>query len=159
TDLLRRSARGESAFPFTADAIYFYAARSGIYHLLRALGCDTGATVLMPDYHSGVEVWAARTAGARVRYYHMRRNLTPDLDEIRDLSRGARVLYAIHYLGWPQPIRKMRELCNERGIVLFEDCALSLLSQFDGRPLGTFGDYSVFCLYKTLPVPNGGVLV
>src|SRR5204862_512234 len=72
---------------------------------------------------------------------------------------GCRVLYVIHYLGWPQPILELRELCKERGIVLIEDCALSLLSQFNGRPLGTFGDYSVFCLYKTLPVPNGGMLI
>ena len=42
---------------------------------------------------------------------------------------------------------------------LVEDCALALLSELDGRPLGSFGDWSVFCLYKTLPVPNGAVLV
>jgi dTDP-4-amino-4,6-dideoxygalactose transaminase len=43
--------------------------------------------------------------------------------------------------------------------VKIEDCALSLLSDYKGQPLGSFGDYSIFCLYKTLPVPNGGVLV
>ena len=44
-------------------------------------------------------------------------------------------------------------------MVLVEDCALSLLSETLGRPLGSFGRYATFCLYKTLPVPNGGVLV
>src|SRR5439155_17033001 len=29
----------------------------------------------------------------------------------------------------------------------------------EGQPLGTFGHLSVFCLYKTLPLPNGAVLV
>jgi dTDP-4-amino-4,6-dideoxygalactose transaminase len=33
------------------------------------------------------------------------------------------------------------------------------LSGTDGRPLGAFGDFAIFCLYKTLPVPNGGLLV
>src|SRR5207253_3181872 len=47
----------------------------------------------------------------------------------------------------------------QRGMRLVEDCALALLSEHDGRPLGSFGDWSVFCLYKTLPVPNGAVLV
>src|SRR5204862_7324814 len=96
----------QAVFPFTAaEAIYFYAARSGIYHLVHALGCNDRGTVLMPDYHSGVEVWVVRKAGSSVRYYHIRRDLTPDLDEVRDLSRsGCRVLYVIHYLGWPQPI-------------------------------------------------------
>jgi dTDP-4-amino-4,6-dideoxygalactose transaminase len=27
------------------------------------------------------------------------------------------------------------------------------------RPLGSFGQWSVFCLYKTLPLPNGALLV
>ncbi len=159
-DFLRRSAN-ETVFPFTApDGIYFFAARSGIYHLMRALGRDEVVTVLMPDYHSGAEVWAVKAAGASVRYYHIRRDLTPDLDEVRDLCRsGCRVLYLIHYFGWSQPVREMRELCRELGMILIEDCALSLLSEHDGQPLGTFGDYAVFCLYKTLPVPNGGMLI
>jgi hypothetical protein len=33
------------------------------------------------------------------------------------------------------------------------------MSHLNGQPLGSFGDYSIFCLYKWLPVPNGGVLV
>lgn len=150
----------ETVFPFTDQgAIYFHVARSSIYHLMRALG-EAGATVLMPDYHSGCEVWAVRSAGASVRYYHIRRDLTPDLDEVRELSNsGCRVLYVIHYFGWPQPIREMLALCKERGMILIEDCALSLLSECAGRPLGTFGDYSIFCLYKSLAVPNGGMLI
>jgi hypothetical protein len=36
---------------------------------------------------------------------------------------------------------------------------LSLLSEPRGETLGKFGDWAVFCLYKTLPVPNGALLV
>jgi dTDP-4-amino-4,6-dideoxygalactose transaminase len=56
-------------------------------------------------------------------------------------------------------VKEIAALCRERGSILIEDCALSLLSEPDGKPLGATGDYSVFCLYKTLPVPNGGLLV
>jgi len=93
-------------------------------------------------------------------YYSIDRNLQPDLDQLSLLARaGARALYVIHFIGWPQPMNRILELCRTAGLILVEDCALSLLSQTDGRPLGSFGDYSVFCLYKTLPVPNGGLLV
>ncbi|TLY21991.1 MAG: aminotransferase class V-fold PLP-dependent enzyme [Nitrospirae bacterium] len=148
-------------FPLNAqNKTYFYVARSGIYHLVRALGFQNGDTVLMPDYHSGVEVWAVRAAGARVRYYHINRNMEPDLDELRQLSRSnPRALFLIHYLGWPQPMKELMALCRERDMILIEDCALALLSEVDGQPLGSFGDYAIFCLYKTLPVPNGGLLV
>src|SRR6185503_19519100 len=36
---------------------------------------------------------------------------------------------------------------------------LALLSNDGDRPLGSFGDWAVFCLYKTLPAPNGSILV
>jgi len=65
----------------------------------------------------------------------------------------------IHYLGFPGPVQEVAELCQSRGLLLIEDCALSLLSKLGGIPLGSFGDAAIFCLYKTLPVPHGGALV
>ncbi len=159
-DFLRPAGARELPYPLDGGkGIYFYVARSGIYHLGRALA-ERGATVLMPDYHCGIEVWALKAAGVAIRYYRIGRDLTPDLDELADQARsGARALYVIHYFGWPQPIAAIRKLCRERGVLLIEDCALSLLSRSGGMPLGAFGDFSIFCLFKTLPVPNGGVLV
>jgi len=56
-------------------------------------------------------------------------------------------------------MKDIMALCQERGMILIEDCALALLSELDGQPLGSFGDYAIFCLYKTVPVPNGGLLI
>lgn len=152
----------EVPFPLGAPGrSYFYRARNAIYHLFRALRFKSGETVLVPDYHSGNEVWAIRAAGASVRYYRVGRNLVADLDHIARLckSTNARGLFIIHYLGWPQPMKDLVALCQDRGMLLIEDCALALLSETLGRPVGTFGQYAVFCLYKTLPIPNGGLLV
>jgi dTDP-4-amino-4,6-dideoxygalactose transaminase len=151
----------EMPFPFGApDGTYFFRARHAIYHLFRALGFGPKDTILAPDYHSGNEVGAMRATGASLRFYRINRRLEPDLEQLDRLSRsGARALFVIHYLGWPQPMREIVALCRERGILLIEDCALALLSGMEGRPLGTFGDFAVFCLYKTLPVPNGGLLL
>jgi len=148
-------------FPFSAgNKTYFYRASNAIYHLIRALRLKEKDAVLVPNYHSGNEVMAIRAAGASIRFYSIDRQFQPDPDELRCLSRdGARVLYVIHYAGWPQPIREMAELCRQNGLVLVEDCALSMLSTVDAKPLGSFGDFAVYCLYKTLPVPNGGLLV
>jgi dTDP-4-amino-4,6-dideoxygalactose transaminase len=49
--------------------------------------------------------------------------------------------------------------CRQHNLLLVEDCALALLSKLGTRPLGSFGDAAVFCLYKTLPVPNGGAVI
>jgi dTDP-4-amino-4,6-dideoxygalactose transaminase len=156
--------RVERQFPYPLNAPTrhsFCVARSGIYHLFRALQLKPDEVVLAPDYYSGNEIAAIQAAGASIVYYPVRRNLEPDLDALSRLARQhhPRVIYVIHYLGWSQPVEEIAALCREQGSILIEDCALSMLSETVGKPLGTFGDYSVFCLYKTLPVPNGGLLV
>jgi dTDP-4-amino-4,6-dideoxygalactose transaminase len=152
-------AQAESGLPFPLNAggTYFYVARNAIYHLAKALG---GGPVLVPAYHHGNEVRAIRASGAAVAFYSIDHRLMPDLDELERLAKkGARAILTIHYMGFPQPIRELRQLAWDRGLLLIEDCALSLLSEADGLPLGAFGDYAVFCLYKTVAVPNGGLLV
>jgi len=108
----------------------------------------------------GNELRAIRAAGAAVELYPIGRDGRPDLAILsRQAARGADVLFTIHYAGWPQPVSELRALCEQQGLVLVEDCALALLSEADRGPLGSFGDYAVFCLYKTLPVLDGGLLV
>lgn len=160
-DLCRPSMAGEGWFPFTAPhRTYFHTARSAIYHLFKKLVAKGLTTVLAPDYHMGNELRAIRAAGARVVLYPVGRDWQPDLDALKRLSAdGADILFTIHYAGWPQPIKALRQLCDDSGMVLVEDCALSLFSEVDGRSVGSFGDYAVFCLYKTLPTIDGGMLV
>ena len=160
-DFVKPDRGGELPFPLDSSSkTFFYVARNGIYHLARALGLERGATVLAPDYHHGNEIHALRAAGARIKYYPVNKNLEVDLNVVAKLCAGGpRVLYVTHYLGWPQPMAELQAFCRERRIVLVEDCALAFMSHYDGKPLGTFGDYSVFCLYKSVPLPNGGVLV
>jgi dTDP-4-amino-4,6-dideoxygalactose transaminase len=138
----------------------FHTARSAIYQLFKQLVASGRSRVLAPDYHMGNELRAIRAAGAQVELYTIARDGRPDLATLsRQAAKGADVLFTIHYAGWPQPIRELRALCDRHGLRLVEDCALALLSENEGASLGSFGDYAVFCLYKTLPVLDGGVLV
>jgi dTDP-4-amino-4,6-dideoxygalactose transaminase len=163
TDFFKSAGSVDQPFPFKAPcALRFYRARNAIYYLFKELRASRRQlTVLAPDYYSGNEVLAMRAAGATIHYYPIHRDMRLEPDEVRRLCRehNPDVLYVIHYLGWPQPMPALVDLCRQRNMLLVEDCALALLSDLNGRPLGSFGDWSVFCLYKTLPVPNGAVLV
>ncbi len=163
TDLVRGASSAVDCFPFNvAHRLPFYRARNAIYYLFRALlETNPGLTVLAPDYNSGNEILAMRAAGAALRYCPVRRDMRLDPEDVERSCRthNPDLLYVIHYAGWPQPMPELVDLCRRRGMLLVEDCALSLLSETAGRPLGSFGDWSVFCLYKTLPLPNGALLV
>jgi dTDP-4-amino-4,6-dideoxygalactose transaminase len=160
-ELLRPAADRRLPFPLEAPhSTFFYRARNAIYHLARALELSRRGPVLVPEYHHGNEVAALRAAGAEVVFYPIGSDFEPDLDALARLCRrGASALFVIHYLGWPQPLDSIEGLCRKHGLILIEDCALAFLSEGNGAPLGSRGDYAVFCLYKTLPIPNGGVLV
>lgn len=125
----------------------FCVARSGIYHLFRKLQLTPAETVLVPDYYSGNEVGAMQAAGATLVHYPVLGNFEPDLRALADLVEQfrPRVIYIIHYLGWPQPMKEIAALCRRHGSLLVEDCALSMLSLWEGQTLGSLGDYSVFC--------------
>ena len=148
-------------YPFDVPHLTFYRARNAIYHLFKVLKSTNELTVLVPDYNSGNEVLALEAAGATIRYYAVGPDGQADVAEVERLCAMHRpdVLYVIHYLGWPQPIAQLADVARRRGMWLVEDCALALLSDAGDQPLGTFGHFSVFCLYKTLPLPNGACLV
>ena len=160
----RSESKGTTPYPFNAPhRLSYYRARNAIYHLFGALvETKPSLTVLAPDYYSGNEIMALQAAGARIHYCPVGPGMQWDPSEVERLCRthAPDLLYVIHYAGWPQPIDALAELCRRREMLLFEDCALSLLSGTpDGRPLGSIGNWSVFCLYKTLPLPNGALLV
>ena len=161
-DFVRAAGSGRSRFPFDVPHLSFYRARNAIYYLFRALkSTNETLTVLVPDYNSGNEVLALEAAGATVHYYAVGPDGQADPAEVERLCAAHQpdVLYVIHYLGWPQPVQQFAAVCRERDMWMVEDCALALLSDAQTQPLGTFGHWSIFCLYKTLPLPNGACLV
>ena len=158
--MLWQRRRTEPVFPFDAPTVrYFYFARNAVWLAVKALGLE-GYEVLVPAYHHGVEVEALIDAGAQVRFFRVDSRMRPDLEDLeRKVGPRTRGVYLIHYLGFPGPAAEVRAIADRHHLAFIEDCALSLLSASGQRPLGQLGDASVFCFYKTLPVPHGGALV
>jgi len=157
-----RPAVGAAAPPFPLadpDRRELTFARYGIFAIARALRLE-GREVIFPAFFHCVEVDALVAAGARITFYPIGADLRLDPQQIADRigSRTAAV-YVIHYAGFAAPIRDLRSLCRDRGLALIEDCAHALLSDDNDQPLGSFGHAALFSLPKSLPTPDGGILV
>jgi perosamine synthetase len=159
-EVFLRRRQSEMHHPLSApDARYFFFARNAIWHTVKMLGLEQGE-VLVPSYHHGVEVEALLDAGAHVKFYRIGANLEVDFKDLeKKIGPKTKALYLIHFAGFPGPIREMKKLADMYSLPLIEDCALSLFSMDGNVPLGITGDVAIFCLYKLLPVPNGGALV
>ncbi len=120
------------------------------------LGVSPTDRVLMPAY-SCKEVLRPFLKRTQVEFYDVLPDLTIDLDDLR-LKLGVgkyKALLIINYFGFLHPFRnEIKQVCKEKGVVLIEDCAHSLLTTGSGET----GDIAVFSFRKTLPVPDGGGL-
>lgn len=148
-----------AVFPFNRSGLELtYLGRNAVWRAARTLGLE-GWEVIVPAYHHGVEIAALLYAGARLRFARVDGAGRLDAEHVRAcVGPRTRAIYVIHYAGFPQPLEALAEIARECGAFLIEDCALSLFSHGEGRPLGSRGDAAIFCFYKTLPVPHGGGL-
>lgn len=148
-------------FPLDQARCRLYAlGRHALWHGVRTLALESGDEVLVPAYHHGSEVEALARAGLTCRFFAAADDLQPMEAELDALvAERTRALLLIHYLGFPQDLARWRRWCDSRGLMLIEDAAQAWLASSDGEPVGSAGDAAVFCLYKTVGVPDGAALV
>jgi dTDP-4-amino-4,6-dideoxygalactose transaminase len=148
-------------FPLERDDCRLYArARQGLWNGCRALGLESGDEVLVPAYHHGSEVEALMRAGLRIKFFDVTDGLEPEPSELESLlGPGVRALYLIHYLGFAQDVGRWKTWCEERGLLLLEDAAQAWLASRDGTPVGSLGDLAIFCMYKTIGIPDGAAMI
>ena len=153
--------RGPCPSPANSNrASHLYWARNALYHGVIALGLPPGAIILAPAYHCASAIDPLLQAGAQVRYYKVGQDGSIDLSDLEAKINGqTKALLVIHYFGFPQPISRLRALCQAGQLYLIEDCAHVLSGSTEDGPLGTFGDISVFSWRKLLPLYDGGQLL
>lgn len=154
---ITRPRSGASYFP---DALAFASGRAALLAGLGALGIGPDDEVLLPAYLCESVVTPVETVGARPAFFPVGRRFEVDLSALEAaIGPRTRAIVIIHYLGFPGPVEEVRELCQRRGLALIEDCAHALYSQLGNRLLGSFGDLAIFSPWKSLPLPDGGLLV
>ncbi len=116
--------------------------------------------ILVPAFNCGSEVEALVQAGLTPRFYEATETLEPDEIDLQELiGPRTRALLLIHYLGFPQESGRWRAWCDERDLLLVEDCAHVWPNDEDPSPVGSVGDIAIYSLSKTLGLHEGGVLI
>lgn len=150
-------------FPFPLnqkDCRIYSLARHAIWNACHSLGLKANDIVLVPAYHHGSEIEALLRANLKICYYELNDSLEPDEANLEHLINDkVRAFYLIHYLGFPQKALFWRSWCDKRQLLLIEDAAQAFLATDNGLPIGSFGHMSVFCLYKTYGLPDGGAVM
>lgn len=82
--------------------------------------------------------------------------LNLNLDQVEEAAKhGARVLVFAHVLGNPPNMDRLMEIVEKYNLILLEDCCDALGSKYDGKYLGSFGQFSSCSFYPAHHITMG----
>ncbi|MFC1669967.1 DegT/DnrJ/EryC1/StrS family aminotransferase [Spirochaetota bacterium] len=144
----------EEKFAKAHKAKYCIAVNSGtsaLHIALLALDIGHGDEVIVPANTFFATPEAVSLTGAvpvfvdcEERFY----NIDPEKVE-KAINKKTRAITAVHLYGQPAQIDRLRAIARKHKIFLIEDCAQAHLSEYKGKPVGTYGVAGCFSFYPS----------
>jgi perosamine synthetase len=134
---------------------------SGLMAAVGAAGVSPGDEVILPPYTMSATAMAPLIYGGVPVFVDIEPEtycLDPRL--VREaITPRTRAIIVVNLFGHPAALHELRELADEKGIVLIEDNAQGPLASENGRYAGTIGHIGVFSLnyHKHFHTGEGGV--
>jgi CDP-4-dehydro-6-deoxyglucose reductase, E1 len=125
------------------------------------------------DFKDGEEILVPAITWPTTVYPIIQNNLTPvfcDVDETFNISLDSikkmcgprtKAIFLVHLLGQPVNLREILDFCEEKKIIILEDCCEALGAKFNGKKVGNFGIMGSFSFYfgHHITTIEGGVVV
>jgi dTDP-4-amino-4,6-dideoxygalactose transaminase len=149
----------------TPHAIAVSSGTAALHLACRAAGLAHGDEVIVPAFTFIASASAVRYVGATPVLCDVRgpHDFNIDLEDVaKRITPRTRAVIAVHFCGYPADVLALRELCDEHGLTLIEDCAQAICAHVDdsGRQVGTVGQLGAFSFFskKQLCVGEGGMV-
>jgi len=122
-----------------------------------------GDEVIMPSYTFVSTADAFVLRGAKVVFVDIRPD-TMNIDEnkIEDaITERTKAIVPVHYAGVSCEMNRIMEIAKKYHLYVIEDAAQGIMSMYQGKPLGTIGDFGCFSFHETknLSMGEGGALL
>ncbi|MDQ3686787.1 MAG: DegT/DnrJ/EryC1/StrS family aminotransferase [Acidobacteriota bacterium] len=128
-----------------------------------ASGIRPGDEVIVPP----ITFIASATAIARVGAVPVFVDVDPqtiNLDPERvasTINERTRAIVVVHFAGCPADLDRLTEICQQRGLIMIEDCAHAHGAEWRNRRVGSFGHFGSFSFQasKNMSAGEGGILI
>ena len=154
----------ENEFAGKIGCRYALGVNSGTSALIAAMVAakvGPGAEVILPGYTFFASVSAIVVARAIPVIAEIDESLTLDPAAVeRAITPRTRAILAVHMLGLPAKMDKLRAIADKHNLVLIEDVAQATGGSYRGRMLGNWGDVGCFSFdaYKVMGTGEGGAV-
>lgn len=132
-----------------------------IHLALVALGIGEGDEVIVPTFTYIASVNPIVQVGATPVFVDSDEDdwqVSPS-DIERKITPKTKAIIAVHLYGHPCKMDKIMEIAKKHNLLVIEDCAEAIGSEFDGKKVGSFGDVACFSFFgnKTMTCGEGGM--
>lgn len=136
---------------------------SALHALLHAAGVGNGDEVIVPSFTFIATANTPLFIGSKPVFADIEEEtfgLDPE-DVIEKITAKTKAIMPIHFGGCPCKIRELREIADDKGLLLIEDAAEALGAKIGYQNVGTFGDAAMlsFCQNKIITTGEGGAIV
>ncbi len=126
-------------------------------------GVGPGDEIIMPSYTFVSTADAFVLRGAVPVFVDIRpdtMNMDENLIEAA-ITDKTKAIVPVHYAGVACEMNKIMELADKYGLMVIEDAAQGIMASYQGKALGTFGDYGCFSFHETknYSMGEGGALL
>jgi perosamine synthetase len=141
----------------TGRAFAFWKGRVALYAILRALGIGPGDEVLVPGYTCVMVPGPVIYVGAKPVYVDIEPEhyVTPADAVTARITPQTKAILVQHTYGFPAPVAEIRNIADERGVPIIEDCCHTFGGRVDGQYLGTLGTAAFFSGQWNKPYSTG----
>ncbi len=130
---------------------------SGLHLGLLACGIGPGDEVIVPSFTFAATGNSVALTGATPVFADIDPvTYTLDVASVEAaITPKTRAIMPVHLYGHPADMVALSALADRHGLALFEDAAQAHGAKIDGRPVGTFGSFTMFSLYPTKNMTSG----
>ena len=131
-----------SKFLNNSEIYFTNYARTSLRLALSSLNLKKGAKVGVQAFTCHTVFEAIVKADMEPVFIDIDKTFTLDFKDLKKKVSKIEVLIVTHTFGIPSCMQEIQLLCKDK--IIIEDCAHSLFSYYNEKPVGTFGDMSVF---------------
>jgi dTDP-4-amino-4,6-dideoxygalactose transaminase len=146
-----------AAYKGVPQAVAVHSCTAALHLSLLAAGLKPGDEVITTPLTFCATVNSILHAGATPVLADVDRrtmNLDPEKVE-KAITPRTRALLPVHFAGRPCDMDALVDIARRKGLVLIEDCAHAIETEYKGKKAGTFGDFGCFSFYATKNMTTG----
>lgn len=140
-----------------------HSATGGLEMIAHLMKVQKGDEIIMPSFTFIATANAFVSRGATPVFVDIDPNtLNLDLNLIEAaIGPKTKAIVMVHYGGHASDLNRLKAICEKHQIYLVEDAAMSFGNNFEGKTLGSIGDFGVisFDITKQISAIQGGLLL